>query len=314
MATNRQNRRIEWLDVAKGIVIILMVIGHTGIPISFTNIIFSFHMPFFFIASGITTNFQTSTLKEFFYRKLRSLGIPFILYSSVNLILWPIVKGDEYDLYICEFLKNGWGGVALWFIPILFFSLVLSKLIYNINEKIFKNVSIIFLLLLSGLFCFFSINIPWNLAVVPYASFFVIIGNSTKPYLSNLCSVSRKTLLVVLIVFAFISYTSQIWRLDMAMNAVLPLIPKTISALCGCYVVVKVSSLIEKKCSFLNHILKVVGQETYIILAFSQIIICSTNQYLKIGVLEKYSLLVLTLWFITFLKKVSLKKTSILFK
>lgn len=40
--------RILWIDVAKGIAIVLMIIGHTvqfGNPIR--NFIFSFHMPLF---------------------------------------------------------------------------------------------------------------------------------------------------------------------------------------------------------------------------------------------------------------------------
>lgn len=50
---NFRNKRIEWLDSAKGIVIILMLYGHfDNIPCMVKAVIYSFHMPFFFILSG----------------------------------------------------------------------------------------------------------------------------------------------------------------------------------------------------------------------------------------------------------------------
>ena len=49
--------RIAWIDVAKGITILLVIIGHTLTFGSATrNFIFSFHMPLFFILSGYTFN------------------------------------------------------------------------------------------------------------------------------------------------------------------------------------------------------------------------------------------------------------------
>ncbi len=47
-----RNRRIEEIDIIKGIAIILMVAGHAGAP--FTKFIYLFHMAVFFIASGFT--------------------------------------------------------------------------------------------------------------------------------------------------------------------------------------------------------------------------------------------------------------------
>ena len=50
------NIRIDWIDLTKGIAIFLMVCGHTSIPLSISNWIWSFHMPLFFIISGILFN------------------------------------------------------------------------------------------------------------------------------------------------------------------------------------------------------------------------------------------------------------------
>ena len=46
--------RIKWIDCVKGIAIILVIIGHS-ISISLVRgLIFSFHMPLFFILSSMT--------------------------------------------------------------------------------------------------------------------------------------------------------------------------------------------------------------------------------------------------------------------
>lgn len=48
------DNRIEWLDVAKGITILLVIAGHTGIDNRARGLIYSFHMVLFFITSGWT--------------------------------------------------------------------------------------------------------------------------------------------------------------------------------------------------------------------------------------------------------------------
>ncbi len=46
--------RIYWIDCAKGITILLVIIGHSIYNPMVRGPIFSFHMPLFFILSGMT--------------------------------------------------------------------------------------------------------------------------------------------------------------------------------------------------------------------------------------------------------------------
>jgi fucose 4-O-acetylase-like acetyltransferase len=57
--------RLAWIDVAKGITILLVVVGHTA-PFGSTmrNYVFSFHMPLFFILSGYTAK-SAKSAKEY---------------------------------------------------------------------------------------------------------------------------------------------------------------------------------------------------------------------------------------------------------
>lgn len=78
MATQAGRGRIEWIDVAKGIGIILVVFGHCLLTGSTARqLIFSFHMPLFFFLAGCT--FRPRGLKEAACRSAKSLLIPYCL-------------------------------------------------------------------------------------------------------------------------------------------------------------------------------------------------------------------------------------------
>lgn len=93
MLYKQASLRLKWLDIAKGITIILMVIGHTSIPDPFSRFIYAFHMPLFFIASGWTTNWNKYNYMEFAKRKFRSIMVPFMVYSVIVL---SILRSDIF--------------------------------------------------------------------------------------------------------------------------------------------------------------------------------------------------------------------------
>lgn len=49
------------IDISKGIAIILMVIGHSSYPTELYKIIYSFHMPLFYLLSGYFMNKNSLT-------------------------------------------------------------------------------------------------------------------------------------------------------------------------------------------------------------------------------------------------------------
>ena len=48
-------KRIEFIDIAKGIAIICIILGHLGSN-QINRIVFTFHVPIFFIITGYFTN------------------------------------------------------------------------------------------------------------------------------------------------------------------------------------------------------------------------------------------------------------------
>ena len=65
------DKRINWIDIAKGITIILVIIGHLNVKWFpkldiVINEIYTFHMPLFFMLSGLTLKIKDEELGTFF--------------------------------------------------------------------------------------------------------------------------------------------------------------------------------------------------------------------------------------------------------
>ena len=82
---NLDMKRLKYFDTVKGIGILLVVLGHaTFVNERLLTFIFSFHMPLFFIVSGMLTAYKDgsgSTLRDVFYRKLKTIIIPYLCFS-----------------------------------------------------------------------------------------------------------------------------------------------------------------------------------------------------------------------------------------
>ena len=173
----QKKQRIEWLDMAKGYGIILVIIGHCDMPV-IPLYIFAFHIPLFFFLSGYLFSLKDN-FKSFIETKYERIIIPYIC-LSIPMILFALFYNNRYTFG----LEDIWEEVSsfiiqkrhttLWYLSTL---LVLNIIMYPIkryiNEPLFK-VFIILCLCLSGLFMWqFNIKaLPWNidaaLVVIPF--------------------------------------------------------------------------------------------------------------------------------------------------
>lgn len=63
--------RLNYIDIAKGIGILMVIVGHCGsLPSPITKAIFSVHMPLFFILSGYFYNPKPNMDKKIFIKKV----------------------------------------------------------------------------------------------------------------------------------------------------------------------------------------------------------------------------------------------------
>jgi fucose 4-O-acetylase-like acetyltransferase len=127
------NDRIRSLDVLRGVLIILVVAGHL---IQYTNVdysnnvmfrfIYSFHMPLFFVASGIAAGIGGAMTRGDFVGYLRksfyALLVPYGLWSSFVVFLNGGKGGDYISILVNPFRHY-------WFLDILFWTLLLVRLL-----------------------------------------------------------------------------------------------------------------------------------------------------------------------------------------
>lgn len=115
----------DYLDVSKGIGIILVVLGHGMFPNHF--LIDSFHMPLFFILAGITfKNPDTTSFKSWLCKKVERILVPYLFFMIVSGIMEAIIGRVNPDSPF---------NAPLWFLQTLFASIVIyGTLSYTLNR------------------------------------------------------------------------------------------------------------------------------------------------------------------------------------
>lgn len=143
--------RIQWIDIAKGLGIILVIIGHSGAPDIIRKYIYGFHMPLFFIISGYLYNTpKNGELKELIIKKSRCYLIPYFVLGTTNLVLNIFcesisVRGNELWLSTAKHILGILIGVStnnlmpnctpLWFLPCIFLSTLYLYFLLAFKKK-----------------------------------------------------------------------------------------------------------------------------------------------------------------------------------
>ena len=127
-----ENKRIAYLDMARGIGMILVVMGHIEyVNMSLLQFIYAFHMPLFFLISGILIwekQEEKNNYIALWKKKLRSILLPYCFFSVLILMIESarlLIKGlDEWENIGQMLLQTVClqGISTLWFLPALFMS------------------------------------------------------------------------------------------------------------------------------------------------------------------------------------------------
>ena len=139
----KDKTRLEYLDAAKGLGILLVILGH--IYAWNPNInrkilvtwIYSFHMPLFFIVSGMLIKYKNyCNIKEFIFSRIKHILVPYIVFSLCNALVRILLYGYDESAFIrdviCTFILIG---VDTWFLQALF----LAEIMFIVIRKIVKN-------------------------------------------------------------------------------------------------------------------------------------------------------------------------------
>lgn len=160
---------LPWIDVAKGIGIVLVVVGHSMFP---KHILISgFHMPLFFILAGITFSAKTN-LTTFIFKKIQRILIPFFFWYILSYLLG---------------LSNG----PLWFLYTLFSSLVCVYVLVKYTNLFCQSFIVLTIsLCIWGKYSFID-YLPADVVRILSGSIFVFIGYIYKSIISKVSGIDE---------------------------------------------------------------------------------------------------------------------------
>lgn len=200
MDIEKKSVRITEIDIAKGIGILLTIIGHSTLwETPSHNFIYAFHMPLFFFLSGLVMkDFSFCTIKRECQKLLANYLIWSLLFCLFD-VLFNIsnMPGKGATVLSCLILTfTFWGISVLWFLP----SLLLAKLLVFFIRK----VSSAFIFQLCILLCFVLIAL--------YSKQFIIGWNSSPNHYRQVIYYGMGTLIraVILTPFTFVGIYSQL--------------------------------------------------------------------------------------------------------
>lgn len=206
--------RMLYIDISKGILIILVVIGHIlnfeyFLTKSIKTIIYTFHMPAFFVISGILIKPEKLRMESwgsFIRRKVKRLILPYVIFEMMGGILQIVIYGNDKGsiwgiLYGIVTIRCHTG--ADWFLPTLLMAeVLLFILLKNSNEKV-----LVFISLIAFSLAFIIPEYNYAFAVgrrTLIALGFIIIGHYSKKILlrKNKIGLGVATILLLLIAYS----------------------------------------------------------------------------------------------------------------
>ena len=202
-----RDERLEWIDAAKGFGMVLVVLGHMSIPQAVSKVIFSFHMPLFFMISGYL--YHGGFSRRWVAGKIDSLLISYLVYGVIIISVWRVIgKQGGVDSWL---MGNGIG--VTWFLMCLFWTEVVGAVVLRfIRIPLFVIVAIVCASMIGAIvphFCPVGVMMVRSLfAAVAFwlfgswlraISFFQMIDGVSKPLLRFLVAILLGLSLLALI-------------------------------------------------------------------------------------------------------------------
>ena len=194
--------RIGWVDFAKGVAIILMVLGHATTTSPLQNFIYVFHMPFFFVTAGFLLNLRkwggVGSYITFASKLVKRLLLPYFLaeflwypffvvkehyfghmliimfYSTPADMFWGIFMGKPTTLPLSP----------LWFLLTLFVAEIIFIKLYNRLNEVGAEVFVLAVAMCSLLgLCVGKVGaLPFGTDIALAAQIFILAGVLIRRY------------------------------------------------------------------------------------------------------------------------------------
>lgn len=213
-----QKKRLLWADALKGVLILLVVLGHSiqntigddCYTNHMWNFIYSFHMPAFMAVSGylsfrVKDKVGGAKLYSTIWRRFKQLVIPFVLWTVFLLLYnnsFTIESIVEYILYPDK---------GLWFLWVLFIINVIFVISDLLSEKTKIKQEIVMLsicVVLAITMVMFELRV-FSFQFIAYYFMFYVVGYYLHKYYDRLKTDNRFLVLLLLVVWGGLAWFWQ---------------------------------------------------------------------------------------------------------
>lgn|GEM_PF-416356 len=193
------SRRNATIDVARGVAILLVVLGHNRIGPAATALLYTFHVHTFFLLTGATFSFEKyrDAFRPLAWNRFKRLVVPYLFSAPIFYLLWYFVGrrfGEDSGAAIPPsrpllgiLYANGTGdwmvfNVPLWFLPALFSASVLFWLALRAGEAWRPMLRSAFVVLLgvTGYLISRVVVLPWGVDLALVALVFMYAGHELR--------------------------------------------------------------------------------------------------------------------------------------
>lgn len=287
------SNRIQYIDIARGIGILLVVLGHNDFalvsPFAY-QVIYSFHMPLFFFLSGYFIN-PFIGFWEFAKKRFNSLLKPYLF--TIFMIYFVSVSFEKMSFQTALFriTKSLYGSgyyldwVQLWFLPHLFvvslYAYIFLFVVSRLNNRWLKWGILLATLAISVPFLktFYPFpfqafgkdyelyGLPFSLDLVLLSGFFFILGSeirqiTSEQTFSNIILLAATGVALLLMNYFFAA------RIDFNTRLYESFLINTLESIAGILFILALSRQIEMRSPRLASLFTYFGQISLIILIF----------------------------------------------
>lgn len=220
--------RLEYVDIAKGIGIIAVLLAHAGIYLKWVQ---PYYMPMFFAVSGCIFGFLRRNI-ESCIKSAKKMAKLYLKYSSIIAILYiPLffVNHNDYRFLFrniigvfyarkalfspLELERNiifmQFGNAPIWFLACLAMAWLLFVPLYIIFGKsgIYGSIIIVLYVGLSDLLAQIGIMLPWSIDTAFIGAVFIFLGTKYEMIREQLVDITGegyKSSACILIILSFI--------------------------------------------------------------------------------------------------------------
>ncbi|MFW9919122.1 MAG: acyltransferase family protein [Candidatus Thorarchaeota archaeon] len=189
--------RVEWIDAAKGLGILSVILVHSIIPNVniITTTLSSFTIPLFFIMAGLTYKSQRHRydLRKFAISRGRQFLIPYFCLQIIMIILFYLLP-DAVETYLTPnevvfWFLYGSGppmqSTHLWFLPVLYFGFLLFAVVDRLvgdRPRIIRFLLVPCFAVLAALInqAFYPMLVPWHIGAILVSCAYTLIGNELR--------------------------------------------------------------------------------------------------------------------------------------